>query len=343
MNYKRSTYTSILVLSASFAFCQSQITTPSYSGNIFKNGVAYFGSGYGPGDTGSLNVGSADPLGTTSAATFVPTIDTNFTNVNRIVGYFTSTGAGTFNMPSNNIGGTTVASSAYISTFNNAWMPNMDQFNASVVANGATDGAINYEFRSAPDPLGVRSAGTFSHGLLDGSSYDMNPIAGQTVIDKTLSPMLNIGYTLPSFDFTRSSILWSDGSHSNSPFIDAVASGMWMVFDNGVNVYYIQGSPFSPGQTFAANEGPGTKTVAGYSSSMVADISDLATGTYTVHYQSIGWHTFGTQSQLGGLSFGFYDETQNETSVTIVPEPNGLVAILGLGLLPLLRRRAKRA
>lgn len=343
-NFGRVKMKQLIAISACLvsASAVAQFTVNGWSGRFEVNGNPYAGGPINPGNFAQLVSDDLTPFSSVSFGMYA----NNGFDTGRTMMKFTANGAGTFNLPSDRDGGTASANSGD-TVFANTWNPlwfgvNPEHIiNADVAADPGESASIDIDIQAAPETQYFRESGSFVHDYLDGSIYDIDPTPGSIVIDKTLTPTINLSYVLPAYRFFRGEVTWADTSSSPSAFMDLVTSGMWFNLATDSQLY-IFGSAFSSGeQIFNAGEGATSKVVGEFGSAFAFDISNVPLGLYTGQYWAIPWTNFGTDTELGGLSIGGVEQEDLEQNIRIVPEPGTALTLLPLMAFVAVRKRRR--
>jgi len=338
---KKLTVLAAMAVAAS-SFGQMQGT--AWSGNVTIDGSPYAGGNFGYNSTMQL-LGTA----TGSSVTLAPTVTPPNAQGNRSMLRFSALGAdgGTpsYILPSDREGNTSAAVAGERRVFN-TWDPtifghtNTHSFTASVTDASET-AYIDIEHVEAPRPTDHFNIGNeWTHDLLDNSIYDQDASVGAIKINKALTPVINLDYTLMSVSFHRRNTEWLNGDTDASLFRDDVFTGSWLVVENPGH-FYVGFTNSSNIQTFSPGEFDTSKTVGSENTMMSWNISGLDNGVYNVKHWGIGWMEDGFDTTTGAGAFGFIHKETIEGTLTIVPEPATMTA-LALGTLAMLRRRKQK-
>ncbi|HRJ27144.1 MAG TPA: PEP-CTERM sorting domain-containing protein [Fimbriimonadaceae bacterium] len=330
----------------------AQLIPDSYTGTIvYPDSSPYTGSPLDSGTQIFMKVGGG--AGSTATSVFKPQNMPDQGWRRRMIKFEASLD-GDFFLPSDREGNESLASPGERRVFG-TWNPAMwwqggaaadHRFASSVVENSNGDPAqISIEVQEAPRPVVTSSSGSFLFDALDGSAYDQNPAPNQVELNRGLTPILTINFTIPTYTWTRTELQWIDGTTSSSVNIDGVSSSMWMVFrkdQNWSGDYTVFSSSFAPVEVFSQFEGLTTRTISGWSGQMTLDISNMGLGIYDILTSDLTWNQDSHDDILEPGFEGQYRNMSFQPNINVVPEPGTLMA-LGAGAALLARRRRKKA
>lgn len=328
----------------------AQIEAPEYSGSFTVDGSPYSGGPILWFSLARVSSGGLDP--SVSSVTLVPQANVPNNTRGRTVFRFLADGTGDLSqvewmLPTGNGGNMSVAQAGetrYFSTWTSGWCiapSNNDSFRSSVtVLDPETEAWVEIDVQEAPRPFLENIDGTFTHTTLDNGSNDLDDTAGKVLINKFLTPNIELEFELPTFDMRRTNVFWQDFSETSSPFWDQTYSRMVVAFD-GPEGFYTFAGPISDLVMFAPGEGDSVKSIAGFGGTMDLDLSMIRPGEYTVRYWAIPLTSdFADGTGTLGCEGGFIPLEHTEMNVTVVPEPTTWLA-LSLGGAGLARRRRK--
>lgn len=326
----------------------AQIEATAQSGSFLVDGSPYSGGPILWFSLARITAGNGNP--SVSSVTLSPQPNLPSNTRGRTVMRFFADGAGDltqahWQLPQDGDGGLSNAQAGetrFFSTWTSDWCIapfNGHMFRSEVsVDGGASEAWVEVDIQEAPRPFLESVNGDFLHRQLDNGLEDRNSQSGQVLLDKNLTPQLEIDFTLPSFDMHRPNIFWQDFSETSSPYWDLSFSRMVVAFD-GPNGFYTFSGPASDLVFFEPGESAVTKTIAGFEGTMSIDLNRILPGEYTVRYWAIPLSAeFSNGSNLIGCTDGFIPIEHVEMNVNVVPEPTTWLA-MGAGLTALARRR----
>jgi MYXO-CTERM domain-containing protein len=325
------------------AVAYGEITVTSSAGAIDLNGSPYAGEPINFNDRLTL---SADP-GSESSVSFQPKFIED-ADSSRTVMRFSGTGSSeaTFTVPADYVGATQTITAGQAVTWTtwNPWsFPQSHQFSASVANGAAADdpASLDIEFKQAPRPTASPYEGAFVPPTLDNMSFDQDPAVGSIRLDRTITPTITVPVQIRGFRFDRAGVEWEDETITGSPHRDGNFTGAWILFttvEPGDNEPIFTGErgldtvPFEIGEI-------GFRLISTGTVDVTIDLTNVADGDFEMKVWEIPWFTDYYLTEQGFGSFGFV-ENEAVISVTVVPEPTGLV-LAAAGAAVLLRRRRR--
>ena len=344
MNLNQGKKLAVLAAMAVAATSFGQMQGTAWSGDVTIGGNPYAGGNFGFNSTMRLQ-----GIPTSSTVTLEPTATPPNSSGYRSMLRFSALGddgsAPAFLLPSDQNGNTSSAFFGERRVFN-TWDPtifghtNTHSFSASVT-DSSGNGYIDIEQVEAPRPTDHFNIGNeWTHDLLDNSIYDQDASVGAIKINKALTPVINLDYTLMSVSFHRKNTEWLNGDTDASLFRDDVFTGSWLALENPFH-FYAGSTNSSNIQTFSPGEFDTSKTIDSENTMMSWDITGVENGVYSVKHWGIGWMEDGYDTTVGAGAFGFIHKETLEGTLTIVPEPTTMTA-LALGTLAMLRRRKQK-
>ncbi len=328
------------------ASAYSQIIPTAYSGTTkyVSDDSDYTGDALDFGDRIQHRVGNGN--GSSASSTFQPKPVVNGGWGRKMIRYSAS-GIGDFMLPSDRQGNMSAAVAGekrVLNTWNPEWNANSHLFSTSVQETDPDEvGAVEIEVQDSPIPFVSASSGSFLIDMLDGSSYDQNPVAGEIELNRGLTPIISLNYTVPEYTFTRGVVTWSDGSTTPSMNVDRASSGMWFLLNPvGGGPLIITGTPFGPSADWAIGEGESSRVLSSFNGVVDIDISAVPFGLYDGLGWSIPWNLDSYDSTITGSAGGYVEQEIIQRRINIVPEPATVIAF-GAGLVALLARRRRKS
>lgn len=253
-------------------------------------------------------------------------------------------------LPSNNAGGTSIATQDEIRTFgavasNFGGSSYTNTFNGSIVASGNASAEILMQSLSlgggSPYAASI-SAGAYSCTNLDNGAWDLDPTVGKVKIDRAATPSIQLNFVVPEYTLQRDNLSLFDNSYAN-PFYDRYSAGMlfFIVGKNGAqNGGGLGDGRFDHATEYAAGD-MAARSLVGDSGTLTLNTSQML-GTYDFFGSDLIWDWMGDTTGFPNTNYPATGSWQHfqQLEVTVVPEPSTL-AFFGLGLGALLLRRKR--